>query len=76
MHKTFNVEFAKGYKGVYDLQIVDPVGRIYELGKSQLKPGMYNMEIDISKLLLKAGIYFLRIHSDTKQTEIIKLIVE
>ena len=76
VEKKFS-KFAKDYKGVvYDLEIVDPVGRIYELGQSQLKPGVFTKEIDVSKLLLNPGVYFLRIHSDAKQTEVIKFMVE
>lgn len=76
MHKTFTIEFAKDVKGSYDLHIVDPVGRIYELGKSQLKPGGYSTEIDISKLSLNTGVYYLRVRSGNHQAEIIKLIIE
>ena len=31
------VEFAKDSIGSYDLQVVRPEGRIYDLGKSKLK---------------------------------------
>lgn len=76
MHTVLNIEFQKNYKGNYELQIVDPVGKVYDLGKSQMRPGLNIREIDISNLSLKPGIYFLRIHSDLRPTEIIKLIVK
>jgi hypothetical protein len=73
IHKIFTIEFAKDDKGSYDLEIMDPVGRMYELGKFQLRAGVNNMQINISKLSLKAGIYFLRINSNAGQKAIIKL---
>jgi len=74
--KTFNVEFSKRYNGYFNLQMIDPVGKMYELGKFKLKPEIGNTKIDISKLSLKPGIYFLRISSDTGQAETIKLTLQ
>lgn len=75
-HNVFTIEFANNLKGTYNLQIVDPVGRIYELGRSELKQGANTTTIDVSELFLKKGIYFLRIQPAAMQSEIIKLIIE
>jgi len=76
INKNFSVEFPKNYKGDFNLQIIDPIGKIYDLGKSKLRAEVYTMKIDISKLSLKPGIYFLRIYSDAKETETTKLIIQ
>jgi hypothetical protein len=73
-HKKFNVEFPKGYKKNFILQIVDPIGRTYNLDNTKLSEAS-TIEIDISKLSLRKGVYFLRIYLDTRQTEIVKLMV-
>lgn len=74
IHKNFNVEFPKGYKRNFTLQIVDPMGRTYNLDNIKLGEAS-TIEIDISKLSLRKGVYFLRIYSDTRQTEIVKLMI-
>ena len=75
--KAFNIEFPVTYEGNISLQIADPIGKIYDLGKFRLSSaGSRAFEVDISNLLLRSGIYFLRIHSDIRKTEVIKLIVQ
>ncbi len=65
------------YEGNISLQIADPVGKIYDIGRFRLNSAeLKNFEVDISNLFLRSGIYFLRIHSDLRKTEVIKLILQ
>ena len=74
-HKKFNVQFGNKYVGDVTLQIVDAVGKTFELGKRKLKPGGTILDVDITNLSLRAGVYFLKITSDTK-TELVKLVIQ
>ncbi len=71
--KLENIEFPKKYEGDFTLQIIDPLGKVYDLGKRRLKAGGSNISADISHFAFKPGIYFLKIQSDSK-TEVIKLV--
>jgi len=73
LHNKFNIEFPKSYEGDFTIQIIDPLGKIYEIGKKRLKASGANMLVDISNFSFKPGIYFLKIQSHTK-TEVIKLL--
>ena len=75
VQKMLRIEIPATYSGSSTLQIADVAGRIYQIGKTQLQPGGSHVAVDISKLSLKPGFYYLRIISATK-TEIVKLIVE
>jgi hypothetical protein len=75
VQKRFNIEFPHPYKGDYTIQIVDLLGTTYEIAKAHLIGEGSNMEVDISKLFLKTGIYFLRATSKNKKSEVIKLVV-
>lgn len=75
VHKRFNIQFSRQHEGNVTLQIADAVGKTFEIGKYQLKPGGTNIEINISNLSLKPGAYFLKINSAVK-TEVRKLIVQ
>lgn len=76
VQKTLNIHFPAKYTGSSTLQIADVTGRIYQVGKIQLQPGGSNRQVDISNLSLKPGFYFLRILSEARTTEVIKLVVE
>jgi hypothetical protein len=76
LSNRFAVQFPGKYQGKYDLQIIDLMGRKYEIGKTILKPGGSNFDIDISRFALNPGVYSLRIHSDTGKADVIKLIVQ
>ncbi len=77
VEKAFNIEFPATYKGNISLQIADPVGKIYDLGKFRLSSAEFKtFKVNVSNLFLRSGIYFLRIHSDIRKTEVIKLIVQ
>ncbi|MEJ7676438.1 MAG: T9SS type A sorting domain-containing protein [Segetibacter sp.] len=75
VHKRFNIQFPVKYQGNVTLQIADPVGKTFMIGKYQLKPGGANIDVNVSNLSLKPGAYFLKINSETK-TEVMKLIVQ
>ena len=72
--KRFNIKFPYQYQGDYTIQIVDPLGKIYEIGKKKLIAGGSDMLIDISGFSIKPGIYFLSIQSNMKK-EVIKLVI-
>ena len=74
-HRKFNIQFPANYKGNMTLQIVDAVGKTFEAGRYQLKQGGTNINVNISNLSLKPGVYFVKISTDIK-TELIKLIVQ
>ncbi len=76
LQKRFNLELPEKYKGIVTLQIADQLGKIYDIGEYKLKPGGSVIEVNISHLLLKAGIYSLRMHSKTMKTEVIKLVIQ
>jgi glucose/arabinose dehydrogenase len=73
--RRFNIVFPEKYEGDYKIQIVNLYGKKYELAKIHLNGGGSNMQLDISRLLLNAGIYFLQVSSQSNKTEIVKLIV-
>lgn len=75
LDKRFNIKFPVSYSGLFSIQIMDQSGRIFDMGKIRVERGGSDVNIDISKLSLRPGIYFLRITSDTKSEEM-KLIVK
>ncbi|WP_018611218.1 DUF7594 domain-containing protein [Segetibacter koreensis] len=75
VQKMLMLQFPITYSGNSDLQIVDATGKTYEMGKFKILPGGSNMQVDISRLSLKPGFYYLKIVSETRPVETIKLIV-
>jgi N-acetylneuraminic acid mutarotase len=75
LRKTFNIKFPENYEGNFALGMVDQSGRIYNIGKIVVYRGGPSINVDISRLSLVAGVYFLTITSDTTSDEI-KLIVQ
>lgn len=75
LQKRMMIEFPNNYTGNTNLQIMDAIGRTFNLGQVKLQPGTSNVQIDISHLLLQPGFYYLKVTSETKKTEVIKLIV-
>jgi hypothetical protein len=73
IEKRFNIGFPAKYEGDFTLQIIDPSGKTFDIGKRRVKAGGSNISVDISRFSFKPGIYFLKIQSDSK-TEIIKLV--
>jgi uncharacterized repeat protein (TIGR02543 family) len=76
LHNKFTIEFPVNYRGNFTSEIVDIVGRKYEISKTKLKEGGSIIQVDISKLNLTPGVYLLRINSDAGKTEVHKLIVK
>jgi hypothetical protein len=77
VHNKFTIEFPSKYHGIFTIQIVDLFGRKYNIGKVNLKTGGALMDINISTLSLKAGVYFLRLHSDdSAKNDVMKVIIE
>ncbi len=75
--KTFNIEFPAFYERNILLQIADPIGRIYDLGKFNLvESGSRIIKANISNLFLKNGVYVLIIHSDLRKNQVIKFVVQ
>ncbi len=71
-----NIELSNNYKGFVYVKIVDPEGRIYDLGKMKPTPGAALLEIDISRMSLSKGIYFLHLNTEAKEAEIIKFVIQ
>ena len=71
--KRFNIEFPAKYEGDFTLQIIDQLGKTFDIGKRRLKAGGSTVSVDVTKFSIRPGVYFLKIQSDTK-TEIIKLV--
>lgn len=76
VHNQLNIELPNNSKGFINFKIVDPLGRIYDLGKIKSATRGNNIEVDISKLFLSKGIYYLQLSTDTKKGETIKFIIE
>lgn len=77
VQKIMHIQFPAKYPGNSTLQIADVAGRIYEIGRIKLQGSALNtIEVNISNLSLKPGFYYLRILSETRPPEAIKLVVE
>ena len=74
--KILHIQFPFAYKGNLNLQIIDVTGRKYEIGKINLSGVSNTLEVNISALSLKSGFYYLKIISETRPSEVIKLIVK
>ncbi|MDQ3534848.1 MAG: T9SS type A sorting domain-containing protein, partial [Bacteroidota bacterium] len=75
LSERFTLEFPTSYEGKTSISLVDQYGKVFDIGQPILKKGGSKMELEISSLHLRPGIYFLRLHSDTRKTENIKLII-
>lgn len=75
VQKRLMVRFPDNYAGNSNLQIVDATGRTYNLGKMLIQPGGSTKELDLSGLSLKPGFYYLKVISEARSVEVIKLIV-
>lgn len=75
VHKRFNIQFGNEYTGDVTLQIVEAGGKTFEIGKRKLNSAGTTIDIDITRLSLKPGVYFLKATSATK-TDLIKLVVQ
>ena len=73
--KTLHIQFPSAYTGNSNLQIVDVNGKTFEIGKVNLSGVSNTLEVDISGFSLKPGFYYLKIISETRPIEVIKLVV-
>lgn len=76
VQKDFIIEFPHNYSGKSNLQIIDATGRVYDAGTVRLQPGSSLAKVNVSNLSLTEGFYYLKIVSETRPTEIIKLIIQ
>ena len=76
VRNALNIQFPTDYKGNFNLQILDATGKTYEIGKVRLQTGGSNTQVNLSRLSLKPGLYYLRVVSDVRPVEAIKLIVQ
>ncbi|MCU7548257.1 DNRLRE domain-containing protein [Chitinophagaceae bacterium LB-8] len=72
----FKIEFPTGYEGNANLEISDQLGRVNEIGAYHIQKGGTTVEINLSRFQLKQGIYYLKIISENRNTEVIKLQLE
>jgi hypothetical protein len=74
LRDKLTLEFPAKYEGRYNIEMIDILGRKYQIASPLLRSGGSNLDIDISNLQLKPGVYTMRIFSDSKKTEVIKVI--
>jgi hypothetical protein len=71
----FHIMFPTTYYGKVNLLLSDVRGKTFEIGHYLLNPGGSNMEVDVSRLALTPGVYFLQIRLE-KKTDVIRLIIK
>jgi hypothetical protein len=76
LNQKFIIQFPYGYKGKISLQIVDMAGRVYEIEKLKSRAEGASVEVNLSRFNLKPGVYILKILSDARKTEVVKLVVQ
>jgi hypothetical protein len=76
LNQKFNIQFPSAYKGKISLQIVDLAGRVYKIEKLKSIAKGAIVEVDLSRFNLKPGVYILKILSDARKTEVVKLVVQ
>jgi hypothetical protein len=75
VHNIINIEFPNRYNGNTSVQIVDMLGKKYQVAKTMLVGERPLLNLDISRLSLNTGIYFLKVDTEGKKSEVIKLII-
>ena len=60
---------------IFSFSLTNLVRTTYDINETTFKGKDSIAGVDISKLSLKAGIYFFKVTSDNKRTDLIKLIV-
>lgn len=74
--KAFKIRFPDKYaRRNPTLQIADAVGHIYQIGKVTIPSGGSTIDVDVKKLSLRPGVYYLRIIPKTGEPDVIKLII-
>lgn len=70
----FHIRFPSTYQGTYNLQLIDNIGKTYNL-KTILLPGGGSIEdVDLSDIVLAPGVYFIRIIGEDKSSEVLKFV--
>ena len=75
LYKRLNIGIPAKYEGDFTFEIIDALGKTYEIGKKKLQTGGSEVSFDISGFSFNPGIYFLKVTSNTKM-EIIKLFIQ
>lgn len=73
-HNQFHVFIQNSKEESIDMQMVDASGKKFELGTHALRPVETDIEVNLAPLSVRAGVYFLKVITNTK-TELIKLII-
>lgn len=73
--KSFNIKVPASYQGEFSIAIADQQGRVYNIGNITLQPRNSTINVDISRFSLSAGVYFLKLQSNTIDDEM-KLIIQ
>ncbi len=76
LRDNFTLQFPEKYQGIYHIQLMDMIGRRYDLGETRINTGGSRMNINIAKLALKPGVYFLRINSTADKADVLKLMIQ
>jgi hypothetical protein len=76
LHNKFTIQFPYLDQGNIQLQLIDVAGRVYNIGKSNLRRSGTTLDVDVSALNLKTGVYILKINSATGKSESIKLLIQ
>ncbi|MEO6329014.1 MAG: DNRLRE domain-containing protein [Ginsengibacter sp.] len=76
VQKRFTVELKNKYGGDFHLQMQDEIGRLYDLGKRSLTAGQSKINLDVSNLYLKPGVYILKVVFNKAKPAIIKLVMQ
>ncbi|MEO7961208.1 MAG: malectin domain-containing carbohydrate-binding protein, partial [Ginsengibacter sp.] len=76
-HNNFSIAITADNNQNYDLTLIDVLGRKHRISNTMQSMSGSAIQVDISKLRLNKGIYFLNIQSrDSKTTNISKIIIE
>lgn len=76
LREHFTIELPGAYKGEALLQLIDAAGRIYELGRIIVPTAGCRQDIDVSRLRLPSGAYFLKIRTDNGKSGLVTLLMQ
>jgi N-acetylneuraminic acid mutarotase len=72
----FQVTLPASYQGTVMLQLVDVLGHVHQLANTKVRAGGTVLNVDISPLQLKQGVYFLKVIGENREPEMTKLVIE
>jgi hypothetical protein len=73
---NFIIELRNKFAGNVYIQLLDEIGRVYNLGKRSLPQGKSTINLNVSNLYLKTGVYILKVYSDKTQAAVTKLVIQ